>query len=186
MEAINEIPRVTVYYFFKAKIGLFLKGRQQFKWQLNQGSSQKDVSTKVPCYFAVWEPRCDSLSLINKIPIGKKRGGLLWITLAPAEPCYKEYLIALVHPQQWQMTTAWTRSELELRGRSPSLQVHVKSHDLPGAVLLHHIMSESISGILRFHGRWSHLIVLAFPVCCCWCDTVGQAGLHVKSYPGYG
>lgn len=85
------------------------------------------------------------------------------------------------------MTTAWTRSELEpSRDRSPSLQVHVRSNDLPGAVLLHHIMSEAISGILRFHRRWGHLIVLAFPVCCCRCDTVGQAGLHVKSYPGYG
>lgn len=119
-----------------------------------------------------------------RFPIGKKRGSLFGVTLAPAEPCYKEYFTVVVHPQQWQMPTAWTRSELESsHGGSPfSLQAQVGSCELPGAVLLHGITTESISGILHIHSRWGHLIVLAFPAYCHGCDTMGQAVLCVKNY----
>lgn len=124
---------------------------------------------------------------INKIPVGKKRGGLFQVALAPAEPCSQDCFIVWVHPQQWQMPTAWT-------GQSWSPPV-------AGDLFLSNCRSEvvtclgqccgtaswvkSIFGILCVHRRWGHLMYLAFPVYCHQCNTMGQAVLNMKGYPEY-
>lgn len=77
------------------------------------------------------------------------------------------------------MQTPWARSELEQSHNwSPfSFQTQIGSCD----AMLHSIMSESISGTLSTHSRWGHIIVLAFPTCCCQCDTRGGRA-WLKSY----
>lgn len=152
------------------------------------------MSTKVPCYFTIREPGYYPFLVTNIISRGKKRRSLFQIAVTSAQPCFEglisdcsnfcrallwRYIITSVRPQQWQMQTPWARSELEQsHNRSPfSFQTQIRSCD----AMLHSIMSESISGTLSTHSRWGHIIVLAFPTCCCQCDT-GGGRAWLKSY----